>query len=168
MVLFFSILFLYFLYQIFKILRKSEKSIPISSFKCIDGHIVKSKGELIIDNYLFIHGINHFYEKTIRVNGHPIKYDWYLPDIKLYIEYWGYYGKEYEARKREKIKLYDKGKLDLLSIENVMFDNIYKNLDEKIGKFIDLKELNNQMKYCPNCGLNLDERFLNKTKSINI
>ena len=133
----------------------------------MDGHVVKSKGELIIDNYLYIHGIKHFYEKTIRVNGNPIKYDWYLPEIKLYIEYWGFYGKEYEARKKEKIRLYNKGKLDLLSIENEMFDDIYKILDEKIGKFIDLKESINHMRYCPNCGFNLDERFKNKSKSIN-
>ena len=161
-------MFLYFFYQLFRYLRKKKKIIPISTFKCIDGHVVKSKGELIIDNYLYIYGIKHFYEKTIKINGNPIKYDWFLPDIKLYIEYWGFYGKEYEARKKEKIRLYNKGKLDLLSIENEMFDDIYKNLDERLGIFIDLKESNNQLKYCPNCGFNLDERFLQKSNSINI
>jgi len=91
-----------------------------------------------------------------------------LPELKLFIEYWGYYGKEYDERKKEKIRLYKKGKLDLLSIENEMFDDIYKHLDKKIGQFFDLKELSNHMKYCPNCGFNLDERFKKKSKSMNI
>ena len=54
----------------------------------MDGHVVKSKGELIIDNFLHNQGINHIYEKTIKVHGNPIKYDWYLPDIDVYIEYY--------------------------------------------------------------------------------
>lgn len=165
MVLFFIVIILYYA---FKYLRKSRKSVLISSFKCIDGHVVKSKGELIIDNFLHINGIKHIYEKTIKVNGHSIKYDWYLPDIRIYIEYWGYYGKEYEARKKEKIKLYKKGKMLLLSIENEMFDDIYSNLRKKLGNYINITESRNQIRHCPNCGVILDDRFTQKSKSINI
>ncbi|MFX1274131.1 MAG: hypothetical protein ACFFBP_01540 [Promethearchaeota archaeon] len=162
------VFFVILIYYIYKFVRKSKKKITISSFKCIDGHVVKSKGELIIDNYLHINGIKHVYEKIIKVNGHPIKCDWYLPEIKLYIEYWGFFGKEYEERKKEKIKLYKKGRLHLLSIENHMFNDIYQNLRENLKDFIDFKEPSNQLKYCPNCGVNLDDRFIEKSNSINI
>jgi ABC-type antimicrobial peptide transport system permease subunit len=54
-----------------------KKYIPkiATSFKCLDGHVVRSKGELVIDNHLHRLGIEHEYENTIRVRGHPIKYN---------------------------------------------------------------------------------------------
>ena len=100
----FIVIILILVYFLLKSLRKEEKRLKASSFKCLDGHVVKSKGELIIDNFLHLNGINHEYEKTIMVHGNPIKYDWYLPKTKIYIEYWGFFGKKYLQRKEEKIK----------------------------------------------------------------
>lgn len=151
------IILLYFGLKIRKALKKPEKRERPTSFKCIDGHIVKSKGELIIDNYLYRLGIEHEYEKTIMVHGNPIKYDWYLPKYKIYIEYWGYFGKEYEKRKEEKIRLYRKGKLNLISIEDIMLTDIYLNLKKELERYLKLKDTS---KYCPNCGTELDKRFL--------
>jgi predicted nuclease of restriction endonuclease-like RecB superfamily len=139
--------------------KKGVKSTQVTSFKCIDGHVVRSKGELIIDNHLHRLGIKHEYERTIRVRGNPIKYDWYIPKEDVYIEYWGFYGKEYEKRKAEKLNLYRKGKLKLISIENEMFDNIYHNLEKELKKYINLKEVINHNKFCPGCGFELDKRF---------
>ena len=135
-----------------------KKYIPesVTSFKCIDGHIVRSKAELIIDNYLYNHHIAHEYEKIIKVNGKSILYDWYLPEVEVYIEYWGFYGKNYMKRKEEKIRLYKKGKLKLISIEDFMFKDIHQNLGELLKQYIDLK---NSEKHCPNCGILLDDRF---------
>lgn len=36
-------------------------------FTCTDGHIVKSKSEMIIDNWLFDHNIPHAYEKYFQL-----------------------------------------------------------------------------------------------------
>ena len=96
--------------KILKFYKKKYLPQRATSFKCLDDHIVKSKGELIIDNHLYRLGLEHEYESTIKVRGHPIKYDWYLPKYDVYIEYWGYFGKDYMKRKAEKLVLYRKGK----------------------------------------------------------
>ncbi len=138
------------------LIRKGRIKRP-TSFLCLDGDKVRSKGELIIDNHLNRLGINHIYEKKINVNGKPIKCDWYLPDYKAYIEYWGFYGKLYERRKQEKIKLYKKRKLKLISIEDIMFEDIYQNLEYELTRNLESELI--QVKYCSNCGEKLDERF---------
>ncbi|TFG23093.1 MAG: hypothetical protein EU532_13785 [Promethearchaeota archaeon] len=155
-----SITLFLIIFYLFKKLKTyfAKRYIPESatSFKCTDGHIVRSKAELIIDNYLYNCNISHEYEKAIKVNGKTILYDWYLPEFEIYIEYWGFYGKNYMKRKEEKIKLYKKGKLKLISIEDIMFKDIYFHLEELLKeyvKFLDSK------KHCPNCGVLLDDRF---------
>ena len=151
---------IYFLIiKIFKFSKKKYIPQRATSFKCLDGHIVKSKGELIIDNYLYHLGITHEYENTIRVQGKPMKYDWYLPEYDIYIEYWGYYGKKYMKRKKVKLELYRKGKLKLISIEDFMLRDIDKNLQKEISKVMKLDQFLQDLKHCPNCGLLLDERF---------
>lgn len=130
-----------------------------TSFKCMDGHTVRSKGELIIDNYLHFLDLEHEYENIIRVHGNPIKYDWYLPKYKTYIEYWDFHGKDYMKRKEDKLKLYRKGKLKLVSIEDIMLKDIYSNFKSELNKFIKLKEIGKEKKHCPNCGTELDMRF---------
>ncbi len=154
--LFVFIILYYFALKLKKILFKPEKREVATSFKCIDGHIVKSKGELIIDNHLHRLGIGHEYEEILKVRGNKIKCDWYLPEYDIYIEYWGYYGKDYEKRKEEKIRLYRKGKHKLVSIEDIMFTDIYSNLEDEFNKYF---QVNDTKKHCPNCGINLDERF---------
>ncbi|NVM36448.1 MAG: hypothetical protein HWN81_12690 [Candidatus Lokiarchaeota archaeon] len=145
--------------KIKKFLKKKYIPQVATSFKCIDGHIVRSKGELIIDNHLHRLGLDHEYENTIKVRGNPIKYDWYLKEYKTYIEYWGYLGKDYMKRKAEKINLYRKGKLTLISIEDIMLKDIYSNLEKELTKVIKIDKFNREKKYCPNCGIELDKRF---------
>ncbi len=121
--------------------KELSQSIQIKKYTCLDGHVVRSKGELIIDNYLHLLKIDHKYEKSIYIYGSKIKYDWYLPKYDVYIEYWGYGGKAYEKRKKEKLRLYKKAKLKLISIENYMFYDIYSEFDKLLKKFIDMKRL---------------------------
>lgn len=159
------LIFILIYYSIKKFLKKKkkdQKENSISKFKCLDDHLVRSKGELIIDNYLYILGFNHIYEKKIKILKNQVKCDWYLPDYDIYIEYWGFHGKNYLKRKKEKIKLYKKAKLKLISIENHMFSDIYSNISKKLKHYIDIEKFNppDAMKrYCFNCGTGLDERF---------
>jgi len=153
---FIIIILLIIVFLLKKLLSKEIKPTRPSGFKCLDGHIVKSKGELIIDNNLKYFGIQHEYESIVNVYGNKIKSDWYLPEYELYIEYWGFFGKKYENRKKEKIKLYQKGKLKLISIEEAMLSDIYSNLKNQLENYI---EINNLEKHCPNCGNKLDDRF---------
>lgn len=82
-------------------------------YTCKDGHIVKSKSEREIDNYLFDHKIRHIYEKEISYSAnekdvlHP---DFYLPDYlgegkDVYIEHWGYNENNLQYTKTKKFKM---------------------------------------------------------------
>ncbi|MFX0025419.1 MAG: hypothetical protein ACFE8M_03330 [Candidatus Hermodarchaeota archaeon] len=142
--------------------KKPRKEDSTSKFKSLDGHIVRSKGELIIDNYLYILGFDHIYEKKIKILKKSVKCDWYLPDYDIYIEYWGFHGKSYLKRKKEKINLYKEAKLKLISIENYMFTDIYTNLNKNLKRYINIKRFqypNGLKRYCFNCGIVLDDRF---------
>lgn len=94
-------------------------------FVCKDGHIVKSKSERDIDNYLFDHGIPHAYEKAVPINAnknddlHP---DFYLPNFNesgkdVYIEHWGVNpnNKEYKKSMKYKIEKYKELGLTIIS-----------------------------------------------------
>ena len=85
---------------------------------CKDGHKVRSYPELQIDNFLFENGIAHDVEKTFDFQNKQFKCDFYLPELDLYIEYWGiYHNEKYVRRKERKLEIYDKLRLNLLSIE---------------------------------------------------
>ena len=162
-IVFLIILVNYILYQKRQYnIKNSPKSTYPNSFKCLDGHKVRSKGELIIDNYLYLSGLKHDYEKKLITNFGIIVPDWYLPSLDVYIEYWGFSGERYERRKKEKLNFYERAKLTVISIENSMFDDIYLNLRKMLSNFISfenrIKNLDKE-KYCPNCGTLLDERF---------
>ncbi|MFX1418144.1 MAG: hypothetical protein ACFE9N_04395 [Promethearchaeota archaeon] len=62
-------------------------------------------------------------------------------------------------RKAEKLELYRKGRLKLISIEDIMLEDIYSHLEDELAKYIqfNLKILTN--KHCTNCGIELDDRF---------
>ncbi len=153
------IIIAWLIFKIKKLLKKKYIPQIATSFKCLDGHVVRSKGELVIDNHLHRLGLDHEYENTIKVRDKPIKYDWYLPEYETYIEYWGYFGKDYMKRKEEKLELYRKGKLKLISIEDIMLKDIYSNLEEKLAKVIKMDKISQEKKHCPNCGIELDKRF---------
>jgi len=135
-----------------------------NKYRCLDGHRVRSKGELIIDNYLFFLGISHTYEKVIFLRGNKLKCDWFLPECDVYIEYWGYSGNRYLKRKKQKLNLYKKEKKKLVSIENWMFYDIYTNINKLLEKYLKINKEKYwkpkpTKKFCSNCGIELDERF---------
>ncbi len=156
------LLFIVFYYSIKKILEKwQRKYVPTraTKFKCMDGHVTRSKGEMIIDNALTYFNIKHEYEKEITIHGSPVKYDWFLSEYDVYMEYWGYFGKQYFNRKKEKLLLYKKGKLNLISIEDIMLENIYENLKNLLKKYMTSEKWEEKNFYCPNCGTRLDNRL---------
>lgn len=99
----------------------------IRFYQAEDGHEVRSKAELKIDNWLYEHGIEHVYEPQIP----NTKYysDFYLSDYDVYIEYWGLFESgdpEYDGRTWKKTKLYRKKKLKFLGL----FEKDLENLDD--------------------------------------
>lgn len=70
---------------------------PIESFRekfeakhrTRDGHFVRSRAEVIIDDTLYDYGLVHAYEKKVPVEE-DLYTDFYLPKEKVYIEFWGW------------------------------------------------------------------------------
>ncbi len=62
-------------------------------------------------------------------------------------------------RKKEKLDLYRKGKLNIISIEDIMLKDIYSNLENELAKNIKADNIISNKKYCPSCGVELDNRF---------
>ena len=114
-------------------------------FTCKDGHIVKSKSERDIDNYLFEHGIPHAYERALPYGAtekevlHP---DFFLPNYlgekkHVYIEHWGYNENniQYTKTKKFKIPIYEEMGITLIcTFEKTDTGDIDTVLDRKLNK----------------------------------
>ena len=123
-------------------------------YTCKDGHIVKSKSERDIDNYLFEHGISHAYERELPYGAtdkeviHP---DFYLPHYlgegkHVYIEHWGYNENniQYTKTKKFKMPIYEKLEITLIcTYEKTDMGKIDTVLDRKLNKhFIKENKIN--------------------------
>lgn len=102
-------------------------------FTCEDGHIVKSKSERTIDDYLFEHKIPHAYERALSIDAdpkHDLHPDFCLPNfdgkgIDVYIEHWGYNENniQYTKTKKYKIPIYKQNNITIICTnENDMKD----------------------------------------------
>ena len=114
-------------------------------YTCKDGHIVKSKSEREIDNYLFENEIPHAYEKELSFGAsekdilHP---DFYLPNYlgkgkHVYIEHWGYEENniQYTQTKKFKLPIYKKLGITLVcTYEKTDTKDIESTLDRKLKK----------------------------------
>ena len=114
-------------------------------FKCKDGHVVKSKSEREIDNYLFEHGIPHAYEKNLPYGAtekEVLQPDFYLPNYlgsnrHVYIEHWGYNENniQYIKTKKFKLPIYEKLAITLIcTYEKTDTADIEAVLDRKLNK----------------------------------
>lgn len=94
--------------------------------RAVDGHFVRSRAELIIDNYLYVNKILHAYERRLPVEEEAYC-DWYLPDGEVYVEYWGMEeNPQYRERKQQKLKIYRSRNLQLIELN----DSDVKSLDD--------------------------------------
>ncbi len=97
-----------------------------------DGHFVRSKAEMLIDNWLYMAEIVHAYERKLPIEE-EVYSDFYIPTGKVYIEYWGYENdKKYLARKKKKIEIYEKYGFNLIELE----DKEVQNLDDYLPKLL--------------------------------
>ncbi|HIK08578.1 MAG TPA: hypothetical protein IGS40_28575 [Trichormus sp. M33_DOE_039] len=98
------------------------------NYRTTDGHWVRSKAELAIDNWLYMAGLVHAYERKLPIEE-EVYCDFYMPSGRVYIEYWGYEDNpEYLYRKREKQHIYQKYEFNLIELT----DEHIKNLDDHL------------------------------------
>jgi hypothetical protein len=104
------------------------------TYSAVDGHKCKSLSEKIIDDFLFRHGIKHLAEDYINVKIRKFKYDWYLPEADVYVEFFGYHGERYNKSRREKEEFYKKLHLQMIAIEPKDLLNTGRFLKRKFQK----------------------------------
>lgn len=114
-------------------------------YVCKDGHVVKSKSEREIDNFLFEHGIPHAYEKDLpygKTNKEILHPDFFLPNYlgvgkHVYIEHWGYNENNlhYTKTKKFKLPIYKQLGITLIcTYEKTDASNIEASLERKLNK----------------------------------
>lgn len=81
------------------------------------GTLVQSDGEKRIAEWLTSHHIAYRYDERYRIlNGHAIRPDFYLPELDVYIEYWGMDTADYKIGMLKKQQLYQQESKRLISI----------------------------------------------------
>jgi len=123
--------------------NKSEKSsinIEILEFRdkfpakhrSTDGHLTRSKAEMLICNWLYMFEVVHAYERKLPIEE-EVYSDFYIPTGKVYIEYWGYENdSKYLHRKKIKQDIYQKYNLNLIELE----DKDIQNLDDILPRLL--------------------------------
>ena len=121
--------------RIFGSTSKEEKSFREkfeAKLRATDGHFVRSKAEMLIDNWLYMAEIVHAYERKLPIEE-DVYCDFYIPTGKVYIEYWGYENNpKYIARKKIKQEIYQKYAFSLIEVE----DKDVQNLDDILPRLL--------------------------------
>jgi len=100
-----------------------------------DGHFVRSKAEMLIDNWLYMAEIVHAYERKLPIEE-EVYCDFYIPTGKVYIEFWGYDNDEkYLARKQKKQAVYQKYNFNLIELTDEEVQNLDDILPRMLLKF---------------------------------
>jgi len=106
-----------------------------TEYRTFDGHYVRSKSEMIIDNYLYRNNIAHAYERRLPVEE-EIYSDFYIPSRNVYIEYWGLKDEpKYTERKKFKQEIYKKYNFNLIELTDDDIKNLDDILPQKLLKF---------------------------------
>lgn len=117
--------------------QNSEESIGFrekfeAKHRSADGHLVRSKAEMLIDNWLYMAEIVHAYERKLPIEE-DVYCDFYIPTGRVYIEYWGYDNDaKYIERKKKKIDLYNKYGFNLIELQ----DKDVQNLDDILPRLL--------------------------------
>ena len=111
---------------------------------CDDGHYVRSRAEMLVDNWLYNHGIIHAYEKSVFMKSYPdavVISDFYIPEGKVFIEFWGLSDDEkYQKRKEIKQKLYRDNKINLIELDDKDIKRLEDILPRKLHGFLPNKD----------------------------
>jgi hypothetical protein len=100
-----------------------------------DGHYVRSRAEVIIDDTLYDYGLVHAYEKKVPIEE-ELYTDFYLPNGKVYIEFWGMESDpKYLERKKKKLEIYQKYDLKLIELNDSDISNLDDHLPKKLLKY---------------------------------
>ncbi|USD65816.1 glycerol kinase [Vibrio sp. SCSIO 43136] len=98
--------------------------------RTLDGHYVRSKAELIIDNWLYMNGVVHAYDRQLPIEEDVLG-DFYLPSGRVYIQYWGSDQGEMDSKTIEQTRaIYQRNEFALIEL----YADDIEQLDEVLGK----------------------------------
>jgi len=81
------------------------------------GTLVQSDGERLLADWFSRHGIAYRYDERFRIlSGHAIRPDFYLPELDVYVEYWGMDTADYKIGMFKKQQLYQQEGKRLISL----------------------------------------------------
>ena len=104
------------------------------NFRTEDGHKVRSKAEQAIDNWLYHKGIAHAYERRLPIEE-EVYSDFFIPQGKIWIEYWGLNEEEYIKRRKIKMELYKKHSKNFIELTDKDIENLDDVLPSKLAAF---------------------------------
>ncbi len=106
-----------------------------ATFRTKDGHWVRSRAEVIIDNALYDYKLAHAYERKLPIEE-DLYSDFFIPTENVYIEYWGMENDpKYLERKTIKLEIYKKYDFKLIELTDDDISNLDDQLPKKLLKF---------------------------------
>ena len=105
-----------------------------ANYRCMDGHYVRSRAEVMIDNWLYTNGIAHAYERKLPIEQ-DVYSDFFIKAGNVYIEFWGMTDEKYLARKEEKQKAYSDNEFSLIELGDDDLNNLDDILPRKLLRY---------------------------------
>ena len=104
--------------EVFLERRNFETQVEINkTIEARDGTVVQSEGERRIADWLTAHGMAYRYDAKYRLIAEfQIRPDFYLPELDVYIEYWGLDTPQYKMSMYKKQTLYQQEGKKLISV----------------------------------------------------
>ena len=100
-----------------------------------DGHMVRSRAEVIIDNALYDYKLAHAYERKLPIEE-DLYSDFFIPTENVYIEFWGMEDDpKYAERKKIKMEIYKKYDFKLIELNDSDISNLDDHLPKKLLKY---------------------------------
>lgn len=104
--------------EVFLERRRFETQVEMDkTIQARDGTLVQSEGERRIAEWLTAHGLAYRYDAKFRIIAEfQIRPDFYLPELDVYIEYWGLDTPQYKMSMYKKQVLYQQQGKRLISV----------------------------------------------------
>jgi len=111
-------------------------TVALAHHRALDGDVTDSYGERQVDDWLHRHvPYKHIYKYSLEREGQHISCDWYVPEIDLYMEYWGFTGGE-RSQLPIKHKFYQDNSLQAIDIHEDELHILDDVLPKKIKRAV--------------------------------
>ena len=123
--------------EVFLERRNFETQVDLNkTVEARDGTVVQSAGERRIAEWLAAHGVAYRYDAKFRIIAEfQIRPDFYLPELDVYIEYWGLDTPQYKMSMYKKQTLYQQEGKRLISVYPRDLPALDRLLAEKLRHF---------------------------------